>query len=229
MNAIVDGNFTYPREIEGSPSLSTDPITGSLLITRRYVILKANYKPIEPAAKDPVFKDAYLINETADQVVGVLQFFSRNYAQLPATRVEPRRVAFTLPGRSAVQLSEITGKPVGWNPYGAAAPYTRDVNATVTISYVINPTVVVEQLTKIVFNGSPVDYVGQVYTFVGNVEVPRPGGVVITEPRYRYAGLTQPFVISGNWIAEVSLQRWLGPIWEKQVVSVNTFWLQVAT
>lgn len=226
MTAIVDGNFTFPREIEGSPSISTDPITGSLLITRRYVILKANYKPVAAGAKDPVFKDAYLINETADQVVGVLQFFSRNYAQLPATRTEPRRIAFTLPGKSAVQTSELTGRPVGWNPYGAAAPYTRDVNATVTISYELNPTVVVENITKIIYKGAPVDFVGSVYEFVGNVEVPRPGGVVITEPRFRYAGITFPNVISGIWIAEVSLQRWLGPIWEKQVVSVNTFWLQ---
>lgn len=225
----VDGNFTYPREVQGSPVISTDDVTGAKLISRKYVVLTANYKPLPPAEKDPVFKDAYLINETPDQVVGVLTFFSRNYAQLPPTRTEPRRVAFTMPGRSAVELSEITGKPVGWNPYGAAAPYTRDITGVATISYEVNPTVVVEQITKIVFNGAPVDFVGVVYEFVGNVEVPRPGGIVITEPRWRYAGLTIPFVISGNWICEIGFQRWRGPIWEKTVIRVNTFWLQVAT
>jgi hypothetical protein len=222
----VDGDFTYPREIEGSPVISTDDVTGAKLITRRYVVLTANYKPLPQAQKDPVFKDAYLVNENMDQVIGVLTFFSRNYAQLPATRTEPRRLAFTMPGKSAVEISEISGRPVGWNPYGLAAPYTRDITGTAVISYEINPTVVVEEISKITFKGAPVDFVGPVYEFVGNVEVPRPGGIVITEPRFRYVGLTFPVAVVGIWVAEVGLQRWRGPIWEKTVISVNTFWLR---
>ena len=226
MIPIVDGTFTYAREIEGSPSKATDPVTGSLLITRRYVILTANYRPLAAGALDPVFRDAVLINETTDQVIGVLTFFTRNYAQIPATRTEPRRMAFTMPGKSAVQISEITGAAVGWNPYGEASPYTRDVTATAVISYELNPTVVLEQLSVATYRGAPVDYIGEVWVFVGNVEVPRPGGVVITEPRFRFAGFTNYLFVPTLWIAEISLQRWLGPIWEKQVVTVNTFWLR---
>lgn len=226
---VIDGNFSYPREVEGSPQISVDEVTQAKLITRLFVVLKENYDPLPAGAKDPIYKNAYLINENETGNVGPFRFFARNFAELPEDRVEPQQVSFTMPGRSSVDVSFITGKFINFNPYGAAAPYTREVTASAAISYELNPAPPVggAGITVIRFNGAPVDFVGVVFKSVGNEEVERPGGVFITEGRWELIGFTSPGDIPGIWTMANTLTRWRGPIWERRILTVNAAALQV--
>lgn len=219
---IIDGDFETPQEQFDSPMISTDEITGSMAISRRYMQLKSFYRPLPQGEIDPIFRDAYLVNEAIESHQGPVVVFSRYYQQMPKPRDEPVSIVFTVPGKSKFTVSNITGQVISWDPYGAAKPYTREVIATASISYELNPPPVAPPLTAIKFNGAPVDFVGDVYEFVGEIEVKRPNGVYLTEPRFKYLGGTMPLIIPGLWVAENNVQRWRGPIWERRIVTVNT-------
>ena len=221
-NYIADGDFTFPVEVEGSPMISTDEVTKSLLITRTYAVYTANYVPTTAAGiVDPRYTTAYLVNETPVSIQGPILFFNRNFAQIPLGRVESRTIAFTRPGVSATQQSNITGRIIGWNQYGKSAPYTANVVAQVTYSYGLSATPSTPALTRILYSGSPVDYVGFVFSYVGN-QITIKDGEPVTEPHWMAAGQTSPSSIPGLWIVEANVRRWRGPIFETEVVRVST-------
>lgn len=219
---VIDGDFSFPVELADSPLISTDEITGARLISRRFAQLKAEYVPLPQGNKDEIYTDAYLINEQVDSTYGVLTWFSRIYAEKPDSRVEPISVTFTMPGRSSIDVSFITGKFINWNPYGAAAPYSRPVTAECTYSYEINPMFGFDGITFVSFNGAPVDFVGEVWKFIGNETIVDPSGNTITEQRWQLQGSTFPGFVPGIWVMENSIQRWRGPIWERRVIRVYT-------
>lgn len=218
-----DGDFSYPRTVEGGPIIAMDPITLSLIIQRKYVVLSKNYLPLMQGStvKDPRFTDAYYIDEGVDSVQGPLTFFTRRFAQLPQSRVEPQEITWTIPGQASWDTSLITSAVIAWNKYGKGAPYSRVVMASAHISYLFNPAVDPIVISKVTFNGVPVDYTGFVYRFVGNVEVPQPGGTSITEPRWFPDGVTAPGFVSGPWTVSGAFTRWMGPIWERRVIIVD--------
>lgn len=229
-DSYIDGlQFTTPQEVEGSPLITTDVITGASIINRSYAVFTASYQPLILAPnqiiKDEQFPNAYLEIETPGSMKGPYTFFSRTFVGLPPIRSEPRLIPFTRPGVSAVQLSGVSALPIGWNQYGYAAPNTRNVTANVDISYAVNALFpIIPDKTQIFLitgaNKVPVDYIGQVYTYQGNVIV-NIGANQITEPRWQLSGSTFPPALPGIWIQEVQISRWRGVIWQMDVVSVT--------
>lgn len=229
--AYFDCDIDAPVEVEGSPMFSTDPVTGALLIKRAYAQKAALWKKLGWASPDPYIVNAYLLNESFAQRPGPVVFFDRNYAQLPPARTEPREIAFTLPGRSASQISTLTAGAIGWNPYGAVAPNTVSRLATVEYSYAVqtsltqNPrTLFVEPAeSELTFQGARVDYSGAVYVSVGNVSIPQAGDQPpIVEPRWSFVGFVQR-VGSADWVVSVNITRWSGPIFQMEVVKIPNF------
>lgn len=217
---IIDGDFSFPVEVEGSPLISTDEITQAKIITRKYAVLTSSYSPLVQGTVDPVFLDCYLINETPAGIQGPIFFFNRNYAQIPDTRIESRIVTFTEPGRTDIQLSHITPTTIGWNQYGRSAPYTSPHVAEVTYTYSLNPFAVVPDLTAILYDGAPVDFAGSVYTYVGNTTT-MVDGLPVTEPTWEFVDDTVPSVSPSTWVVETNFRRWRGPIFETEVVEVT--------
>lgn len=216
-DTVFDGDFDFPIAIEGGPLTSVDEVTKAQIITRFFVVKKSKYVPLTQGTVDPTIRDAYLITETPNSASGPLLFFQRVYSTLPPARTEPRTISFSLLGKSSVDRSAVTGAAIGWNQYGEAAPNTRDVNATVEISYAIDPnTFVRPPITKNSYNGNPVDFRGFVYKYVGNVVV----SPELTEPRWTLAGSTFFALYPALWIQEVNVSRWRGPIWQMEVVKV---------
>lgn len=221
--------------------VSVDPITRSKVIQRSYVVRTAYYQnllynnPALPVAqvvvKDYQFPTAILVDENAGQIIGPMFYFTRVFAELPASRTEPRMVAFPQPGKSQAQFSAYSRLAIGWNQYWGGQPYTRNVLASVAYSYNTDPSAfVIPALTRITYQGVPVDYVGDVYTYQGNrtyATAPITGlsigdGFLISEPNWVRQGSTVPPTLPGSWIQEVSIDRWRGTIWEMQVVTVPT-------
>jgi hypothetical protein len=214
---VIDGNFDNPFEIEGSPTFTVDEITYSLIVTRRYAVLKTAYKPIPQMTPDSVYKGCYLVNEISDSAEGPILKFHRVYAQLPSTRLERRLISFTFPGRSATYYSQLTALPIGWNKYGVAPPVNRLILALVIYQYTLGPPLALStQLSKITYQGQEVDFLGEVFVPVGNV--PILGNQ--TEPRYSYQGETSPMFMFYPWIVSMGSRRWMGPIWETETVEV---------
>lgn len=219
---IADGDFTFPREVEGSPLISTDEITKSKLITRTYAVYNSTYVPLTQGVPDVIYNNAYLVHEQPSSIQGPILFFQRVYAQLPAPRSEARTVSFSIPGQSAVQTSAVSGFVIGWNQYGTASPGTYPVKASVAISYTTSPFSPTPPITKITFNGSPVDFVGSVFQYQGNQTVVLSPTQSIVEPKWGLVGFTAPTIIPNNWILEVNISRWRGIIWQYEIVTVNT-------
>lgn len=224
----IDGDFTHAVETDGGPIITTDETTKSLSITRFYAVRTANYRPLSLGAsynqtqQDKQYTNAYLLTESVTQVIGPITYFQRVFATVPDSRTEPRSIAFTMPGQSAVQRSSISNQPIGWDPYGKARPYTRILNAEVEYSYSINGAFFYPPLTRITFAGTPVDYVGLVYQFAGYVQVTLPNNAgLTTEPRWTLAGATDPALIPAIWVQEFNVTRWRGPIWQAEKISLN--------
>lgn len=227
--AYFDANIDSPVEVEGSPAISTDEVTGSRLIKRAYAQRKSLWNRIAYASKDPQFATAFLGAENPGSIVGPVLFFERNYIEVPQSRVEPREISFPYPGRSAVQYSKLTGSPIGWNPYGAAAPQALPVLARVEFSYAAVSSLSqdprnlfsVPTQSRLTFQGATVDYSGQVYVSVGNVSIPQ--GInqpPLVEPRWQLAGSVGGFFSGQDWIYSVNISRWRGPVWQMEVVKV---------
>lgn len=228
---FFDCNIDSPVEVEGSPSISVDEVTNSRIIKRAYAVKKDNWVKLGYAVPDPQISNSALINEAAGKIEGPVLFFDRNYAEIPAARVEPREVAFTLPGRSAVQYSKITGLPIGWSGYGAASPQTQFKVARVEFSYAkatslaANPQFlfIVPAVSALTYKGSVVDYSGNVYVSVGNVTIPQPTpNPPISEPRFQLDGTVGGFFSGQDWVLSVNISRWRGPIWQMEVVKIPT-------
>lgn len=225
---LYDGTFTAAQEVEPSPIVSTDEVTRALLIDRSYAVGVTNYSPLPQGTTDPQYGNAYLINETNGSIQGPIKFFTRHFAQIPPSRTETRSVSWTVPGKSAVITSDISGLPIGWNPYGAAAPYTLAVLADVAYSYAYvtpgsNPRNVFAEptLTALLYDGQPVDFTGSVYESIGQATVPQGGGLPdIIEERYAFAGNVSGWSKPSPWVLSVEIRRWRGPIWEMEVVTV---------
>ncbi len=224
-----DCNLDFPVEVEGSPAIATDEVTGALTIQRLYAVRLAKWQKIAYASVDPFFKDAFLGSEIIKQIQGPILFFNRNYFQVPAARSEPRTISFTLPGRSSVQTSKITGAVIGWNQYGLAAPLTVPRDATVEYTYAAIPTLTtdprtiftVPALSKLTFKGAQVDYSGAVYTPAGNFTYDTTPP--ITEPRFDLAGIVGGFISGQTWIVSVAITRLRGPVFVMEVVKVPNF------
>jgi hypothetical protein len=241
---LFDADIDLPFECEGSPAISTDEVTRAKLIVRTYAQKKDNYNPLVQGVRDARFTNAVLLNEQQSQQQGPVLWFNRNYAEIPSTRIEPVFISFSYPGKSAVVLSKLTGLPIGWAPYGLAAPLTRQILAKATYSYAAlaspsqNPSTLftAPALSELTYKGSRVDYTGSVYVAVGQVSVPQPALVVFTgtpptlvttpqppiiEQRYQFDGVVGGFFSGGNWIYSVNIRRWRGPIWEMEVIQVD--------
>jgi len=228
---VIDGNFANAVEIEGSPTFAIDEVTYARIITRRFAVLKSAYLPLPQGTKDPQIKNAVLVSEATDSVEGPIMKFHRIYAEVPGLRTERRIVAFTLPGMSAAQVSNVSGQAIGWDKYGAGAPMTKLLSATVTFSYQVGAPTTVCNVSKItyglqgVYNGvqiyKEVDFAGSVYVFKGMVTVLGMSGPV-TEPRWVFDGVTNPPQIPNPWLVSTNIRRWMGPIWETENVTVPT-------
>jgi hypothetical protein len=216
-DTIIDGNFTTPREIEGSPTISLDEITYSMIITRRYAVLKTAYVPLPQKTPDVLYKSAILVTENTDAVEGPMMKFHRIFAEVPPIRFERRQISFTVPGVPAVYYSSITGLPIGWNKYGTSAPISRLLMASVYFSYTIDTPLTVPPLTKITYQGQEVDFAGPVYVPVG--DVPIAGNK--TEPRFEFQGFTNPALCPGIWTVAAPSRRWRGPIWETELIVIT--------
>lgn len=224
---IYDGNFAAAQEVEPSPIVSTDEVTRALLITRTYAVGVSNYTPQAQGSLDPQYT-AYQINETNASIQGPVKIFNRHFATVPVTREEPRSVSFTVPGKSAIVTSDISALPIGWNPYGTAAPYTVPLLANAEYSYAFvspgtNPRSVFTEPTPttLMFDGQPVDFLGSVYESIGQATVAQGGGLPdIIEERFQFVGNVTGWTALTDWIMSVDIRRWRGPIWEMEVVTV---------
>lgn len=219
---IIDGDFTHPVEIEGSPLITTDEITRAKIITRSYAVLNSYYVPQNQGIQDAFYKTALLVNEQPSSIEGPILFFQRVFAQVPSPRIETRTVSFTLPGKSLASFSLRSGGAIGWNPYGEAAPYSTPANATVTTYYAANALFAQPPKTRITYNGAPVDFVGTVYKNAGTREVFISPTESTTEENWILAGSTSPLVIPGLFTVDVNVSRWRGNIWQMEVVQVLT-------
>lgn len=225
---VYNGTFTTAQEVEPSPIVSTDEITRALLVVRTYAVGVSNYTPQAQGTPDPKYGSTYLINETDAGIQGPVKFFNRNYAQVPSARTEVRMIPFTMPGKAAVVISDLSSLPIGWNPYGAAAPFTQQLLADVDFSYAYvtpgsNPrgAFTIPALTELVFDGRVVDYTGDVYESVGQATVVQGGGLPdVIEERFQYVGTVSGWSPGGDWTVSVEIRRWRGPIWEMEVVTV---------
>lgn len=217
-DTIFDGNFDFPQEIEGSPIISTDEITKSLIVTRNYVVKASNYNPLPQGVFDGIYPSCALVNEQGSGHQGPLYFFTRVFAQLPFPRTEQRLISFTRPGRTGISIN--AGGVIAWNQYGTAAPNTRARLANVAFSYYFNSVPSPPAITQITAFDVPVDYYGQIYTYDGNVTVTI-DGVSVVQPSWSFAGNTSPASLPSTWIQDVQVSRWRGNIWEMQVVSLN--------
>ena len=222
--SFKDGVFSYPIETEGSPMVSTDAVTTAKIVKRRYFVLKQFYSPLPQASLDIYFPNCYLINEEVGEVKGSYQYFTRTYIQVPPSRSEPRQVSFTYPGQSLVNISSVSGQPIGFDPHGISAPSTRPIVATVTYSYAvrtsisINPAVLfaVPSISFPKYQGAPVDYTGLVAINKGT----RTLSNGTSEPNFQIAGAVTPPSVP-PWIISVEISRWEGPIFQMEVVSYS--------
>lgn len=233
--AYFDANIDSPVEVEGSPAISTDEVTGSRVIKRSYAQRKSLWNRIAYASPDPFITNARLGPENPGNIVGPVLFFDRTYYEVPQPRVEPREISFPYPGRSAVQTSKLTALPIGWNPYGAAAPQALPVLARVEFSYAAVTSLSqdprnlfnVPTQSRLTYKGATVDFSGQVYVSVGSVSVPQPpvgfppvAQPAIVEPRWQLDGTVGGFFSGQDWIYSVNISRWRGPVWQMEVVKV---------
>lgn len=238
---VLDGDFSTPQEVNGSPLISTDPITRAKTVVRSYAVWKAYYNPLIygnfVAIKDRQFPTCILIEEVPQNTDGPFFFFQRIYCEIPASRNEPLVYAFSMPGKSAVTLSAITGKPVNWRPYGNGSPYSRAILANAAYSYAAGDPgpnganlFTIPVLTRILYNSVAgpisVDYVGDVYEFAGTRAITaQQGGITVltnAEPDFVFVGSTVPRVLPATWIAEANVRRFRGSIWELEVITVPT-------
>lgn len=242
-NTVItyDGDFSAPVEINGSPIISTDPVTRSKTIIRKYAQWKSFYTPLiyGTFAKIPdrQFPTAILIEEVPEQTDGPFCYFQRIFCEIPSARNEPIAYAFAMPGKSSVTLSARTGKPVNWRQYGNGSPYTRVILSNIAYTYAAGDPGVnganlftIPTLSRITFNSVTgpisVDYVGDVYEFAGSRAITAiQGGITVlvdAEPNFVFVGSTSPRTIPATWIQEVNIRRWRGAIWEMSVITVPT-------
>lgn len=202
MSAFVDGDFSYPREIEGSGTrIFSQYNNADFILERRFVQEKNSYTPLPISSADYQY-GAYLVEESEIKRDGYLVWFRRTYSTLPRARIENREVSFSSPG-----IGGFTGPiliPNGWNRYGKARPSTQFRNATVQISYTLGQPVCLLP-TQILYNGAVVDYVGDTYTDDGKT----------------WLGVTLPSTIPLTWILSDTARRWKGNIWERELVIVQ--------
>lgn len=225
---IYDGIFYVAQEIHPSPIVSTDEITQSLIVQRTYGVGVSNYIPAAQGTPDPGYASTYLVNETHVGMEGPIKFFTRNFRQVPSAWNEPRTIAFTLPGKSGVITSAISSLPIGWNPYGIAAPYSQPMVATVYHSYAyvipgLNPEAAftIPARTFLTYDSKPVDYTGNVYASIGQATVVQGGGLPdIIENRFAYQGVVTGWSSGSDWVVSAEVKRWNGPIWELEVVKL---------
>lgn len=224
-----DIDLTNPFECEGSPQITTDEVTRATFVTRMFCQKAENYLPHVQGERDYLYPNAFLINEQTTQHAGPVLYFVRNYATLPASRVEPQFVTFTNPGKAAVTLSGVSGRPIGWDKYGALSPFSEQRIARATFNYArqLYPTQVPSTiftspaLSNLTYRGAAVDFSGPVYVDVGNETVSN-GPPPVIEDRWAYQGVVGGFV-AGNWIISVNIRRWRGNIFEQLILSLDSY------
>lgn len=222
LTSVIDGDFTFPVEVEGSPLITTDAITKSKIITRSYAVLNSTYVPLSQGFPDVIYNNAYLEHEQPSSIQGPILFFQRVFTEIPSPRTETRTVSFTMPGASQAQISFITGSAIAWNQYGAASPGTYAVRATVQIFYNTSPNFPTAPITVIRYNGRPVDFIGSVFTYSGNKTTQLSPTQSVVEPKWDFQGSTNPNILPIDWILEVNVSRWRGIIYQYEVVTVRT-------
>lgn len=226
IDSPTTSGFTIPYEMEGSPFISTDPITLAKKIKRKFFIGTDSYNPQVQGLLDAIFPNAYLVNEQVDDQKAGLTWFTQNFSQLPATRIEPREIAMTFPGASRVSISSASLKFIGWDPHGLAAPATRPVIADVTYSYAARTSLLTDptSLFPIAYFPTVVTYKGNIVDYCGNVYVPVGTNLLsngVTEPSWVFDGTTNPVIPSAPWIISSNIRQLDGPIWEQEVVRYN--------
>lgn len=219
MSIVFDGNFSYPREVEGSPRISVDEITHSRQIVRRYAQLTSNFTPLSAGSRDNVYQNAVLISESMDGIQGPLCFFTRTFNEIPGPRTEARMVSFTLPGVSRAFYVPGQALPASFDKYGYAAPSTRLILGSVAYSYSVN-SFQAPPVTQILYHGNPVDFVGEVYIPAGTRSGAQSGNNN-SNTQWKLDGVTDPPSMPVNFILSVNVTRWRGPIFQMEVVSTS--------
>lgn len=238
---VLDGDFSTPQEVNGSPLISTDPVTRAKTVVRSYAVFKAFYTPLIygtfVAIKDRQYPNCILVEEIPQGADGPYFYFQRVYSEIPASRDEPLVYAFSMPGKAAVTNSRQTGLPVNWRPYGNGSPYTRAILANAAYTYAAGDPgpnganlFTIPELSRITYNSPSgpisVDYVGDVYEFAGTRAITQQqGGITVlvnAEPNFVLVGSTTPRTLPTTWIAEANVRRWRGSIWELEVITVPT-------
>lgn len=227
---FYDGNLGSPQEVEGSGQIHVDQVTTTTVITRKYAVWTKNYIAPIPgfiSFVDPQYPAAYFVDEKIERITNGVTFFTRVFCNLPPGRIEQRLISFTYPGLSGFSPSALSGQPIAWSPYGKAPPKTRLVSAQVVFSYAAVPNNTVDptglfpnfanvQPSSITYNGKLVDFTGDVYVRSGTAYL----GGNKAESQWVIQGTTSPASYSTvvPWIVSAGLRRYMGPIWELEVV-----------
>jgi hypothetical protein len=203
----LDGTFDDPvfqNEVVSRP-LEGQNITAW---TETYCQLRANYTPLPFGSESARHARHYLVEESPPKPIGPenspVVSYTRTFCQIPAAHSEYRIIAYTFPGVTGQRW--VNGVYI-WEKYGSYPPATLLRQATVRYTYYLGvPSLSLP--TQVTYNGEPVDYCGTVY------EEDEDGDWVS-------AGATDPFIRPSTYRVSEQAERWWGPIYRKESVTVS--------
>lgn len=203
---IIDGEFRYVIEVEGSGvrTFSTTN-TNDFIVDRLYAIDRNYYQPQPIGVADHQFTGALLVEDVVTRVDAAFAYVKRTFMTVPSQRIESRTIAFTFPGQSRYTLNPTGGPPKAtYDRYGTNKPATVFRSARVTYSY-SQGQVGVNLPTQIIFQNQPVDFTGEVWT----------------DDASSYLGATDPIVSPTTFVVSDVCRRFRGNIWERELIQVD--------
>lgn len=199
---IIDGDFSFPIEIEGSGARTFSQYnTFDYTLERLYAVNRLFYNPTIISVPDYQFPRAIMVEETVVKNDAAFTYIKRTFMTVPQQRIEGRNVAFTFPGSSRYSITS-DGK-ASYDRYGNYKPATVYRQARVTYSY-SQGQVTTGFPTQILFQGQPVDFTGEVWNADAST----------------YLGATDPIVAPDEWVVSDTCRRVRGNIWERELIQV---------
>jgi hypothetical protein len=178
------------------------PIPGqtATMWEQTYTVARSSFSP--PALDTVSTRHAghFLVEIVPGETTNGMMEYSLRYAQVPATFSEVTVISFTYPGKKVKQDTYQE-----WQSAWKRKPITKAVRATIknTFHLTTNPgSIILDKITQPTYDGEAVDYFGQ--------------GM---DPDDSW-GNTSPLIEPITYTASVSIERWMGNIWRKQVVTV---------
>lgn len=203
MSVYTSRDFSFPVEVAGSGVREFSQFnTYDFILERMYIQTASAYAPLPLGVYDVQYKRAMLVQETETKREMGMVWFKRTYATLPSTRREGRELAYTFPGKSGLKF---VNDSFVWDRYAKARPSSVVRNALAELSYSVGePTTGLP--TQIVFDGNIVDFVGSVYSDDGT----------------QFLGNTSPTSAPTVYVVSDTARRWMGQIWEREIVTVRS-------